>query len=105
MGGAIFERQSMKAYLNALIFSAAVAAFVSPLWAGTDEDPFKPKSLRDEVFSVETDDQSAAQSLDRISGGKIDLGFASSEQTFKSPDHYRAGPFGRQKTEEQYSSY
>ena len=47
------------------------------------------------VFVVETDAESAAASLDRISGD-IDLGFSAPDQTFHSLDHYSPGPFGRQ---------
>ena len=47
------------------------------------------------VFVVETDTQSAAESLDRVSG-KIDMGFSTADQSFASPDHYAPGPFARQ---------
>lgn len=59
----------------------------------------KEDALGHRVFVVETDDESSSQSLDRISG-QIDLGFASSEQTFESADHYTPGPFARQKQSE-----
>ena len=52
------------------------------------------------VFVVETDAQSAADSLDRVSG-KIDLGFSTPDQTFDSPDHYAPGPFARQQQADQ----
>ena len=53
------------------------------------------KSLKDEAFVAETDQDSVADSLNRISGD-IDLGFTDPEQTFKSEDQYKPGPFGRQ---------
>ena len=51
------------------------------------------------VFVVETDAQSAAESIDRVSG-KIDLGFSTPDQTFDSPDQYAPGPFARQQQAE-----
>ena len=51
-----------------------------------------PKSLTDEIFTVETSEDDASESLDRISGN-IDRGFSSKEYTYKSPHHGKAGPF------------
>lgn len=56
------------------------------------------KSKVGRTFVVETDEHTAAESLDRISG-QVDLGFSSPEQAFKSPDHYQPGPFSREKAE------
>mgnify|MGYP001611037083 CR=1 FL=1 len=53
-------------------------------------------SLKDEAFVVETSEEDAAGSLDRISG-KIDLGFSSKDGTYRSENHYKAGPFGKSK--------
>ena len=61
------------------------------------------KSLINSAYVLETDRESAAESLERISG-KIDLGFSDSENTFKSPDHYTAGPFAKEKAEAQKQS-
>ena len=58
------------------------------------------KKLSPRVFVVETDAQSSAESLNRISG-KIDLGFSAPDQTFTSPDHYAPGPLARQRQSEQ----
>ena|SRR3989338_8858865 len=65
------------------------------------KEPGKSKVSR--TFVVETDENTAAESLDRISG-QIDLGFLSPKQVFQSPNHYRAGPFSREKTESQRSN-
>ena len=53
------------------------------------------KSLKDEVFVVESDENDASDGIDRISGD-IDLGFATPDQTYKSENQTKAGPFGRQ---------
>ena len=65
--------------------------------AADSDDPLADarKSLKDEIFTVETDETSASESLDRVSGN-IDLGFAALDQTYQSTSHYRPGPFGRQ---------
>ena len=61
----------------------------------SDQDPLSVhRSLKEEAFVVETDENSVSDSLNRISGN-IDLGFSAPEQTYDSEDHYRAGPFGR----------
>ncbi len=57
-------------------------------------------NLMSSGYSLETDDQSASESLERVSG-KVDMGFSSPENSFKSPDHYAPGPFGKEKSEEQ----
>ena len=62
--------------------------------AGSIRD-FSTKNVKDTVFVVETDEESASESLDRISG-KIDLGFSAPDQSFKASDQYAPGPFGRQ---------
>lgn len=59
-----------------------------------EEPDFRP------LFVVETDEESASESLERISG-EYDLGFASPSQTYDSPSHYTPGPTGRQKAVEQ----
>lgn len=57
------------------------------------------ESLMNNTFVLETDDQSASESLERISG-KIDMGFSAPENSYKSADHYAPGPFGKEKAEE-----
>ena len=71
-----------------------------------EEDPLTPvhKSLKDQAFAVETDENSVSDSLNRISG-KIDLGFSAPEQSYDSSDHYRPGPFGRQEATDHSQSY
>ena len=59
------------------------------------------KSLKEEVFVAETDEGSISDSLNRISGN-IDLGFTAPEQTYKSTEQYRPGPFGRQEQQNGY---
>ena len=58
------------------------------------KDPFADTGRR--VFVVETDEQSANESLDRISG-QFDLGFAMPYQTYESENQRGSGPFGAAK--------
>ena len=51
------------------------------------------------MFVVETDSESASESLERISG-QIDLGFSAPSDSFESSDQYKPGPFGRQDSTE-----
>ena len=57
------------------------------------------KSLMDSAFVLETDQESASESLERISG-KIDMGFSAPENSYRSEEHPGAGPFAKQKSEE-----
>jgi len=57
------------------------------------------ENLMNNTFVLETNDESAAESLERISG-KVDMGFSSPENTYKSEDHYAPGPFAKEKIEE-----
>ena len=61
------------------------------------------KSLKDSVWTIETDEKSADESINRISG-EYDRGYSAPEYSFKSPDHTKAGPFGRQEANEGNSS-
>jgi hypothetical protein len=47
------------------------------------------------LFVVETDEQSALESLNRVSG-EIDRGFTYGDDAEPSEDHYRLSPFARQ---------
>ncbi len=49
--------------------------------------------------TIETTEEDASKSLNRISGQYERAGYSSPEQSFKSEDHYAASPFGREKTE------
>ncbi len=60
------------------------------------------KSLKDEHFVVETDQESRSESLNRISG-HYDIGFSLPEQSYESSDHYRPGAFGRQESQDKAS--
>ena len=51
-----------------------------------------PKRLMDESFVIETSDDDAMDSLNRVAG-MPDTGFASKESTYKSVRHGRSGPF------------
>jgi len=54
-----------------------------------------PKKKEDDtLFVVATDEESAAESLNRVSGD-IDLGFSSPEQTYKSTSHTKLGAYQR----------
>ena len=66
--------------------------------------PAAHHSFKDETFVVETDEDSVSDSLNRISG-KIDLGFSSPDQSYRSSDHYAPGPFGRAEQQDQDQSY
>ena len=57
------------------------------------------ESLMNSGFVMETDDQSSAESLERISG-KIDMGFSSPENSYKTEERPGAGPFAKEKAEE-----
>lgn len=52
------------------------------------------RSLKDSIFVVETDEESAAESLNRISG-TIDRGFSTPEQSYDASEKNSAGPLGR----------
>ena len=73
----------------------ALAVWTLASNAYSAEDPqASHKSLKDDVFVVETDESSDSDALNRIAGN-IDLGFSAPEQSYDSSDHYRPGPFGR----------
>ena len=56
------------------------------------------KSLMNSTFVLETDQESAAESLERVSGD-IDLGFSAPENTYKTEERPGAGPFAKEKAE------
>lgn len=68
-----------------------------------DPDPFQEyvDSTQRRLFVVETDEESARSSLDRISGD-IDRGFATEDYTYKSRNHGLQGPMQHQKDETLY---
>ena len=57
------------------------------------------KSLINSTFVLQTDQESAAESLERISG-KVDMGFSAPEDTYKTEERPGAGPFAKEKAEE-----
>ncbi len=88
--------------------------FAGAVWAAADADVAKKnavddalkkhtadaaKPLKEDPFAVSSEDLDPAESLDRISG-KIDRGFSSPDQSYKSDDQGAPGPFAREKAEE-----
>ncbi|PIU40048.1 MAG: hypothetical protein COT00_03750 [Candidatus Omnitrophica bacterium CG07_land_8_20_14_0_80_50_8] len=72
----------------------------------TSDLPVAKESLMTNGYVLESDSETASESLERISG-KIDMGFSSPENSFKSDDHYGVGPtayeksrLGKQSTDE-----
>ena len=58
---------------------------------GDSGDPKEKDSLMNNGFVIETNDENAAESLERVSG-KIDTGFSTSENSYRSGDQYAPGP-------------
>ena len=85
----------MMAYL--CVFTQPLSAKEGVSAENNSKDNSK-KSLANSAFVIETNEHMAAESLERISG-KIDRGFSDPENTFKSDDHFRAGPFAKEKIE------
>ena len=69
----------------------------------TNGDKDLSKNSSNSLYTVESDEAMASDSLNRISGN-IDLGFSTPENTFRSPDHYGAGPFAKERAEEDKAS-
>ena len=61
------------------------------------------KSPSRSLFVVETDSDSAYQSLNRISG-EIDPGFTTPDQTYDSSSHYHPSPFALSKASDSRDS-
>ena len=80
------------ACLFAAHFGRADQSQDDPKTAVENEDPLASvdKSLRDHAFVVETGDEDASESLNRISG-KIDLGFALPQYSYKAQHQGRQG--------------
>ena len=81
-------------FLFLLLLSPCVPVFAS-------EDPFEQtrKSLKDQTFVVETDEDMGKESLNRVSG-QYDLGFTLPEQEYHSSSHTRAGPLRYEESQE-----
>ena len=93
---------------------AAAFTLITGLWpnyflCAEDKKPetttfeYHKKSLMNSAFVLETDDESAIESLERISG-EIDRGFSSPKNTYKSEERPGAGPFAKEKAEEKKRS-
>lgn len=90
--------------VGGMFFCGALTCEISAASDSTMEpDPFQEyvDSSRRRLFIVETDEDSARSSLDRISGD-IDRGFATEEYTYKSRNHGTQGPLEHQKDETLY---
>ena len=85
-------------FLLTLFFLSFTALAIADDRVGaTGQSPLQAtqKSLKEQAFVVETDDETATDALNRVSG-EIDLGFATPDQTYQSENQTKAGPFGRQ---------
>ena len=87
-----------------IFYVFGLLCFCAPVFGVDDPLESVHKSLKDQVFVVETDENSESESLNRISG-RIDLGFSLPDQSYNSPDHYRPGPFGREEAIDKSQSY
>jgi hypothetical protein len=91
-----------KTLLLAILILFAVPAMAgekASVPAFPEDKPAPDVSGARRLFVVETDAESATDSLNRISG-QIDTGFLPTGDSFESEDHYRPGPFGRQEAVE-----
>lgn len=70
-----------------------IALSVSPAQALTESETAE-EYLQRKIFIVETDEQSASESLHRVSGGTFDRGFSSPGDSYQSAHQQStAGPF------------
>lgn len=63
--------------------------------AEEDLSKYTTRSLKDQLYAVDSTDLDPAESLNRVSG-TIDLGFSGADSSYQSASHYMAGPFGQQ---------
>ena len=83
--------------ISLFVFAAAMCC--TPVFAGDDPFADTHKSLKDQAFVVETDEDSGTESLNRIAGN-IDLGFTTPDQEFQSSDQYKPGPFSQEESKD-----
>ena len=89
--------------MKKIFFFIFTAAFLCvPVMAGDDPLAGVHRSLKDEAFVIETDEESGSESLNRIAGD-IDLGFTTPDQEYESTSQHKPGPFGREDIENQTS--
>ena len=88
----------MKRTLSLLLIFLPLFSFGSGLFADeSHQDNLDPiaevykHSLIESLFVIETDEESAQESLNRVSGN-IDRGFSSPEQTYQSEHHTKVDP-------------
>ena len=98
--GAQFSKEFMKKILFMALFLFSSLTAYAALSGEDNKTEIASKSLRDGAFVVATDESSATDSLNRVSG-QYDLGFAAPDQTYQSEHHYKPGPFGKATAEEQ----
>lgn len=61
------------------------------------EELLNPPRLADQAFVVESSESDLDESLNRIAGSsRSQRGYSSEEDSYRSENHYKAGPFGRQ---------
>src|SRR3989338_3971539 len=77
------------------IFIVVILGFVISVSPGIAAELDTAKEyLQKKMFIVETDSESAVESLDRISGGTYDRGFASPNSSYQSTNQQsHQGPF------------
>ena len=97
---------NLKAFFGAIFFlclSATVFAVGDDKLPPAKAAPAMDQLLSQPLYTVETDEQSAAESLDRISG-HFDNGFAPPDRVYKSKNQYHDGPQGLEKAQMQQQS-
>jgi hypothetical protein len=80
----------------AIAATAFLILFLSVLEAYAEEDRLGPSlhtSLKDQVYVVETTEEDATESLNRVAG-HIDVGFSGPSQSYSSASHAFAGALG-----------
>ena len=83
-------RRAIQSILLAFVLVFGAGAVVQSAHA-EEETPSVGRTL----FVVETDGDTARESLHRVSGGDIDLGFSGGSQSYESEHHNPTGPFDR----------
>ena len=61
-------------------------------------DDVSDKTAKRSLYVVETDSSSAMDSLNRVAGPDIDLGFSTKEQSYKTEKRDKINPFSKEDT-------
>ena len=93
------KKQAVLVLLSLTLVSAAAYADPALSLESKPEEKSSSAPHGRRLFVVETDSESASESLNRIAG-EIDNGFLQPESEFESEDHYRSGPFAMQEKNE-----